>query len=142
MRFFLFLLTLLHGWTVSQQQKCVFKQLIEAVLPSRLLADDNDFFFLPDLVVASIIIIYVWTSSWTRTYNSDLLFFHRSQSLVLVVKDEVRIRMREGREKWERRRRRWWWWREREKNNIRDMQTRLIRRESSGILWRVHQCSN
>jgi len=44
-------------------KKCVFKQLIEAVLPSRLLADDDDFFFLPDLVVASIIIIYVWTSS-------------------------------------------------------------------------------
>jgi hypothetical protein len=44
-------------------KKCVFKQLIEAVLPSRLPADDNDFFSLPDLVVASIMIIYVWSYS-------------------------------------------------------------------------------
>ena len=53
--------------------------------------------------------------------------------------EEVRIRMRKGSEKWEQRqRRRRWWWEEREKNNIRDMQTRLIRRESSGVLWRLN----
>ena len=32
----------------------------------------------------------------------------------------------------------WWWWREREENNIRDTQTRLIRRKTSDVLSRFN----
>lgn len=99
------------------------------------------FFLLSDLIVLSIMIIHVWSWSWTTTQNSMIRFFSCSLvSIESLVNDEVRIPMRIAKEERGRRRRRrttrwcwWWWWREREKNNIRDMQTRLIRGESSGV---------